>query len=124
MGGDNWMSRSGDVAVGQRRQGLPDWAIQNFLRIDENARMAPSIRDPEADRLARKLAALSGESMTEAIRTALAERLARTRHAREDEVRHLIADVRAIQARVARLPVLDDRPEDEILGYDRDGLPT
>ena len=38
--------------------------------------MALSIRDPETDRLARELAALTGESMTEAIRKALAERLA------------------------------------------------
>jgi antitoxin VapB len=86
--------------------------------------MALSIRDPETDRLARELAALTGESMTEAIRTALAERLARTRSAREDAVRRLIADVQAIQERVARLPVRDDRSEDEILGYDADGLPT
>ena len=85
--------------------------------------MALSIRDPHTDRLARELAALTGESMTEAIRTALAERLARTRSAREDELARLIADVRAIQERVARLPVLDDRPDDEILGYDEDGLP-
>jgi antitoxin VapB len=85
--------------------------------------MALSIRDPETDRLARELAALTGESMTEAIRTALAERLARTRAAREDDLGHLMADVRAIQERVARLPVLDDRPDDEILGYDADGLP-
>jgi antitoxin VapB len=86
--------------------------------------MALSIRDPETDRLARELAALTGESMTEAIRIALAERLARTRSAREDAVCRLIADVRAIQERVAQLPVLDDRSEDEILGYDADGLPT
>ena len=85
--------------------------------------MALSIRDPETDRLARELAALTGESMTEAIREALAERLARTRRGGEDELRRLIASVRAIQERVARLPVLDDRPEDEILGYDADGLP-
>ena len=85
--------------------------------------MALSIRDPETDRLARELAALTGESMTEAIRKALAERLARTRRGREDELGRLIASVRAIQERVARLPVLDDRPADEILGYDADGLP-
>ena len=85
--------------------------------------MALSIRDPETDRLARELAALTGESMTEAIRKALAERLARTRHGREDELGRMIASVRAIQERVARLPVLDDRPADEILGYDADGLP-
>lgn len=86
--------------------------------------MALSIRDPETDRLARELAALTGESMTEAIRAALAERLARTRRTHEDDVRSLIADVRVIQDRVARLPVRDERPEDEILGYDGDGLPT
>ena len=61
--------------------------------------------------------------MTEAIRTALAERLARTRSAREGELGRLIADVRAIQKRVARLPVLDARNDEEILGYDADGLP-
>lgn len=85
--------------------------------------MALSIRDPETDRLARELAAATGESMTEAIRKALAERLARTRAARDGELDRLIASVRAIQERVARLPVLDDRSEDEILGYDADGLP-
>jgi antitoxin VapB len=85
--------------------------------------MALSIRDAETDRLARELAALTGESMTEAIRKALAERLVRTRAARDDELGRLIANVRAIQERVAQLPVLDDRPEDEILGYDADGLP-
>jgi antitoxin VapB len=86
--------------------------------------VALSIRDPETDRLARELAALTGESMTEAIRKALAERLARTRCAREEERRRLVEDVRAIQERVARLPVLDGREPDEILGYDADGLPT
>ena len=85
--------------------------------------MALSVRDPETDRLARELAALTGETMTEAIRTALAERLARTRRRREDERERLLDDVRAIQERVARLPVLDPRPSDEILGYDADGLP-
>jgi antitoxin VapB len=85
--------------------------------------MALSIRDPETDRLARELAALTGESMTEAIRIALAERLARTRHVKHDDLRSLISDVRAIQERVAKLPVLDDRTDDEILGYDKDGLP-
>jgi antitoxin VapB len=85
--------------------------------------MALSIRDPETDRLARELATLTGESMTQAIRTALAERLARTRAAQDRELGSLVADVRAIQERVARLPLLDARSDDEILGYDADGLP-
>jgi antitoxin VapB len=86
--------------------------------------LALSIRDPETDWLARELAALTGESMTEAIRKALAERLAQTRCAREEERRRLVEDVRAIQERVAGLTVLDGRAADEMLGYDRHGLPT
>jgi hypothetical protein len=66
---------------------------------------------------------VTGESMTEAIREALAERLARTRAAWEFDLGRLIESVRAIQERMARLPVPDDRPEYEILGYDADGLP-
>ena len=85
--------------------------------------MALSIRDPETDRLARELAALTGESMTEAIRVALAQRLARTRHAQHDDLRRLISDVRTVWERVARLPVLDDCPDHESLGHDKDGLP-
>ncbi len=41
--------------------------------------MALSIKSEEADRLARALARLTGESMTEAVTTALRERLARER---------------------------------------------
>ena len=39
--------------------------------------MALSIKDQEADRLARELAARTGETLTEAIVVALRERLAR-----------------------------------------------
>lgn len=39
--------------------------------------MALSIKDPETDRLARALAEATGESITEAIRRALEERLTR-----------------------------------------------
>lgn len=85
--------------------------------------MALSIRDPETDRLARELAALTGESMTEAIRTALAERLGRMRRLREAEAERRIAEVRAIQARVAALPVLDARSAEAILGHGEQGLP-
>ena len=82
--------------------------------------MAISIKDEEADRLARALAAATGETLTEAIRRALRERLeretARTR-------RRIGTEIRRIQERLARIPVRDDRSADEILGYDRDGLP-
>ena len=39
--------------------------------------MALSLKDPEADRLAREVAARTGETLTRAVITALRERLAR-----------------------------------------------
>ena len=48
--------------------------------------MALSIKTAEADALARSLARLTGETMTEAVTAALRERLARERARREAEV--------------------------------------
>jgi antitoxin VapB len=82
--------------------------------------MAISIKDPETDRLARALANATGESLTDAIREALRDRLEReSRPAR----RGIGVEVRRIQERIARLPVLDKRSPDRILGYDKHGLP-
>jgi antitoxin VapB len=83
--------------------------------------MAISIKDPETDRLARALAAATGESLTEAIRHALQDRLDRESQRTR---RGIGVEVRRIQERLARLPVLDPRPADEILGYDDHGVPT
>ena len=82
--------------------------------------MAISIKDPETDRLARALAAATGESLTDAIRSALRDRLERESHRAR---RGSGVEVRRIQERIARLPVLDHRPADELLGYDEHGLP-
>ena len=75
--------------------------------------MALTIKDPEADRLARELAALTGETLTTAVRTALAERL---------EQEHLVRRIREITEHFASLPVFDDRTPDEIIGYDENGM--
>lgn len=84
--------------------------------------MALSIKDPEADRLARELAARTGETLTEAIVVALRERLAReTGRSRGLQLGDELA---AIRRRCAALPVLDPRSEDDILGYDKNGLPA
>jgi antitoxin VapB len=83
--------------------------------------VALSIKSPEADRLAREIAAATGESLTEAVVNALRERLIRQRgKARTSRVRD---ELRAIRERCARYPVLDPRSADEILGYDDHGLP-
>ena len=83
--------------------------------------MALSIKDPEADRLAREVSKRTGESLTEAIVTALRERLARLRGG--PKRRPLREELRDIAGRVAALPTLDQRSEDDILGYDERGLP-
>ena len=83
--------------------------------------MALSLKDPEADRLAREIAERTGETLTGAIIVALRERLSRLRARRR---RRLVSDeLRDIGERCAALPTLDDRSDDEILGYDENGLP-
>jgi antitoxin VapB len=85
--------------------------------------MALSIKAPEADRLARDLAALTGESMTVAVIISMRERLQREERKRESK-QQLIADLMAIADHCASLPVLDSRSEDEIMGWDENGLPS
>lgn len=83
--------------------------------------MPLSIRNAEVENLAREVSRLTGESVTEAIGKSLESRLAMLRrHQRQDAVRKEIDE---ILARVHALPILDDRPEDEILGYDENGIP-
>jgi antitoxin VapB len=84
--------------------------------------MALSIKDPEADRLARALAARTGETLTEAIVVALRERLAR--QTGRGRVVPLSEELAAIRRRCAALPVIDTGSADVIIGYDEHGLPT
>jgi antitoxin VapB len=85
--------------------------------------MALSIKAPEADRLARQLAATTGETMTDAVIVAIRERLEREARKRQDKTA-LIEEIRSISHHCASLPVLDTRTDDEIMGWDENGLPT
>ena len=82
--------------------------------------MAISIKDPETDRLARALAAATGESLTDAIRNALRDRLDREERRTYPGVE---VRVRRVQEQLARLPVIDDRTADEIIGFNSHGVP-
>jgi antitoxin VapB len=84
--------------------------------------MALSIKNEQADRLARELSDLTGESLTEAVVISLKERLDRKR-AHQDN-RPLTERIAEIARAYSQLPVLDDRAPEEILGYDENGLPT
>jgi antitoxin VapB len=83
--------------------------------------MALSIKNPETENLARQIAEKTGESLTEAIQKALEERLERLGKQRRHEV--VKAKLEEIVRRVHALPILDTRSEDEILGYDENGMP-
>jgi antitoxin VapB len=83
--------------------------------------MALSIKNPEADRLARELAARTGQTLTEAVIQALREKL--MREAGRVHAPRLSHELRAIGERCSTLPVLDARRPEEILGYDESGLP-
>lgn len=84
--------------------------------------MALNIKSAEADQLARELAALTGESITEAVTRALQQRLKQQRVERDVRRRErLRSALDAIRARTAKLPVLDARSDDEILGYNELG---
>ncbi len=85
--------------------------------------MALSLKDPETDSLARQVAALTGETLTEAVRRSLAERLRAERIRRGQSTIDRTA-VDALLTRFDALPVFDDRTADEIPGYDENGLPT
>lgn len=81
--------------------------------------MALSIKTDEADALARALAAATNESLTEAVTTALRERLARVRQRQGD----ITSRLDRLAAEYTALPVADNRSADELIGYDDLGLP-
>lgn len=84
--------------------------------------MALSIKDPEADRLARAVAAETGETLTQAVVNALRDRLAKEQR-RNRDIDSLIADVMDIGRHYTAQPLLDRRTPDEIIGYDERGIP-
>jgi antitoxin VapB len=82
--------------------------------------MTLNIKDPEAHELARKLAHLTGETMTRAVTEALRERLARV--TRVEKRQATADDLLAIGRRCAA--TLKDKPVDHgSLLYDERGLP-
>lgn len=81
--------------------------------------MALNIRDEKTDALAREVAGMTGESLTDAIGTALEERLQRLH--REGAFERRKAKVEALTARIREnmtSPILTD---DDL--YGEDGLP-
>jgi antitoxin VapB len=99
-----------------RRPLLEEYRKRYIIFLD----MALNIKNEETECLARELARQTGESITEAIRVALEDRLQRVKKRRA--AKGLKEDVRDILARVDALPTVDTRSEDEILGYGQHGV--
>jgi antitoxin VapB len=83
--------------------------------------MALSIKTDEADRLARELASVTHESLTEAVTNALRERLERVRSRPEVDV---VSRLDRLVVEYTTHPVADPRSADELIGYDEAGLPA
>ncbi|TGK32678.1 transcription factor [Leptospira gomenensis] len=84
--------------------------------------MALSIKDPETDSLARKLASLTGETLTEAITNSLRERLERMEH--NLNVHYSLDEINEISRRFReriRQPISSLDHGDEL--YNEEGLP-
>jgi antitoxin VapB len=82
--------------------------------------MSLNIKNEETHRRARELARLAGETMTEAVDRAIAERLERIRKTRNKAA--LVERILEIGHECAALPVLDKRRPEDML-YDKRGLP-
>ncbi|MDH4155542.1 MAG: type II toxin-antitoxin system VapB family antitoxin [Nitrospira sp.] len=84
--------------------------------------MALNIRNAETEKLAQAIVALTGETKTEAVTTALKERL---EHLKRRRRRKRLADeLDEIARHCASLPLRDRRTDDEIIGYDENGMPA
>ena len=85
--------------------------------------MSLNIKNPATVALADELARRQGISKTAAIHQALSERLRRIGYGEASQER-LLDELRAISERVARLPELDSRTDEDIVGYDEFGVPN
>jgi antitoxin VapB len=81
--------------------------------------MALSIRNNLAEQLARTIAKETGESITQAIISALQEKLVRLKG--KKSITDLKSKILQISNRCSKLPNADKRTPDEILGYNQDG---
>ena len=84
--------------------------------------MPLSIKNPRTEKLARQVARKHGETITEAITRALEERLAKAQIPRSGDVERRRAKLYALMEESRKIPKDYSQSEDEILGYDENGL--
>ena len=86
--------------------------------------MGLSIKNEAVERMIRDLASRRHLTLTEALRQLLVEEEARAAAAREAAFAERMRALREIQARIAAMPDVSDLTDDEILGYDENGIPS
>ena len=92
--------------------------------------MSLEIVDAELDDLAREVAEATGESVADAVKGSLRERLERVkpvapvRVVSEAERERRIAAMHEFARKWREAPVIDPRTPEEMWGYDENGLPT
>jgi antitoxin VapB len=85
------------------------------------------IDSPKAAALAQKLAERTGQTVTDAVVHALEAELGRQparRHETDAEREERFARIMKRVEEMHRLPIIDPRSPDELVGYDEDGLPS
>lgn len=110
------------LALGPLRAAERRWTEPGYIGRIKSAEveMTLNIKDPEAHKLARRIAQKTGETMTRAVTEALRERLARLSrgHASTAMAEELLAIGRRCAATLKKRPV-----DHAILLYDEYGLP-
>jgi antitoxin VapB len=85
--------------------------------------MALNIKNAETEKLVRELARRRGQGITQALTDVVRREVERERQKpRRGDKRTLHERIQAIVDEVQKLPVLDDRSPDEIIGYNEHGL--
>lgn len=110
-----WSQSRWLVFVGDRHM------IHRAKNATHGESVALNIRNRQVEELAAALAALAGETKTEAVKRAVQERLDRLR--RSGRKQRLVEEINEIAQHCSSLAVIDARSPDEILGYDEHGLP-
>jgi antitoxin VapB len=84
--------------------------------------MALSIDNPEVEQQVRRMAALTGESVTDVVRAAVEERMARVRTHQQLEPKPTPEEMLDVIRSFNLKPVNENLTDDEILGYGSNGV--
>ena len=82
--------------------------------------MGLSIRNPYAEQLAREVSSITNENITQTIITALENRLENLKG--KKTIVDVEQQILSISQRCNALPDLDNRTDEEILGYNKSGV--